>query len=75
VSRYAPALRAYAVSLAETYGQEKVSFVYAQPSAGLVEGIAKPQIGDAVSLEFDQWPKSLRNIATKLGAMVARSWK
>ena len=62
VSKYAPALRAYAGSLAQTYGQNKVAFVYAQPSAKLVEGITKPQIPNARSVELDAWPKSLKEI-------------
>lgn len=72
VSRYAPALSAYAASLVETYGQKSVPFLYAQPSAALVEGIARPRIGNAVSLEFDRWPKSLRHVATKLGSLAAK---
>ena len=71
VSRYSPALEAYAASLAETYGQEKVRFVYAQPAATLVEGIGKPKIENCVSVEFNQWPKSLQEIATDLGAAAA----
>ncbi|MHC4252526.1 MAG: hypothetical protein ACYS9X_25690, partial [Planctomycetota bacterium] len=71
VSRYAPALEAYAASLTGTYGQDTVPFIYAQPSAGLVDGIARPEIGNAMSVEFDQWPKSFQEIASKLGALVA----
>ena len=75
VSRYAPALGAYAKSLAETYGQQKVSFVYAQPTAELVEGIAKPEIEGSMSVEFGQWPKSLQDIATELGGLAAKKQK
>lgn len=71
VSRYAPALNAYANSLAETYGQDKVPFVYAQPGAELVEGIKEPQIKDSMSIEFNEWPKSLKEIASRLGALAA----
>ncbi len=71
VSRYAAALGAYAAGLAKTYGQQKVSFVYAQPTAELVEGIARPQINNSMSVEFSEWPKSSRDIATKLGALAA----
>lgn len=66
VSKYSPSLQIYASSLAETYGQTKVPFLYAQPSAKLVEGITTQQIGTAV--EFDEWPKSLEMISIKLGA-------
>ena len=69
VSKYAPALNAYAASLAKTYGQEKVAFVYAQPTAELVEGIAKPEIKNAISVEFGAWPKSLQSIAAELGRL------
>jgi hypothetical protein len=71
VSGYAAALEAYAASLPGTYGQEKVRFICAQPSSSLVEGIAKPRIEAAISVEFDQWPTSLKQIATRLGALVA----
>jgi sialate O-acetylesterase len=71
VSRYTPSLEVYAASLAGTYGQGKVQFVYAQPSAVLVEGIAQPKIENAVSVEFGEWPKSFEEIATGLGARAA----
>ena len=71
VSKYSPSLEVYAASLAETYGQEKVPFVYAQPAAALVEGIGKPKIENAASVEFSQWPKSLQEIAAELGAAAA----
>ena len=75
VARYAPALNAYAGSFVATYGQKSVPFIYAQPSAALVEGVSKPRIQNAVSIEFDQWPKSLRELATELGALAAKKWK
>ncbi|NQU26453.1 MAG: hypothetical protein HQ567_34640 [Candidatus Nealsonbacteria bacterium] len=71
VSRYAAALTAYAASLAETYGQDAVAFVYAQPTAELVPGITKPEIKSGKSVDFSAWPKSLREIATRLGALAA----
>jgi sialate O-acetylesterase len=71
VSKYAPALKAYAASLARTYGQDTVPFVFTQPSVGLVDGIAKPEIENAMGVEFDQWPRSLQEIAGKLGASAA----
>jgi len=72
VSRYKAALEAYAISLPQTYGQDKVPFIYAHPGADLVEGIAKPQIENSVSVEFAEWPKSLKDIATRLGASVGK---
>jgi len=74
-ARYTPALEAYARSLPDTYDQPKVPFVYAQPSAKLVDGIGKPQIDNAVSIEFEEWPESLQDIATKLGAAAAGNFK
>ncbi|MCP3916124.1 MAG: sialate O-acetylesterase [bacterium] len=71
VSRYTPALEAYAASLAQTYGQDEVQFVYAQPTGALVDGIGKPDVAGALSVELDEWPKSLRGLATQLGALLA----
>jgi len=71
VSKYSPSLEVYAASLAETYGQKTVPFLYAQPASSLVAGIAAPHIEGARSIEFDQWPKSLEAIAAQLGALAA----
>ncbi|NQT36118.1 MAG: hypothetical protein HQ581_01435 [Planctomycetes bacterium] len=71
-SRYKAALEAYAASLPQTYGQDKVAFVYAHPTADLVEGIATPRIENSVHVEFSEWPKSLQDIATRLGALAAK---
>lgn len=62
---YASELEFYAGSLPETYGQDQVQFIYAQPAASLVEGITIPNIPNAKSLTFDAWPKSLREIAVE----------
>jgi hypothetical protein len=75
VSRYSAALKAYAASLPKTYGQEDVTFLYAQPAASLVEGIGTPRIEGAPSIEFDQWPKSFEAIATQLGTLAAEKLK
>lgn len=72
VLKYTPSLQLYAASLAGTYGQEKVPFVYAHPGAKLVAGVTTPQIENSVSVGFDEWPKSLREIATKLAAAVKK---
>ena len=66
---YAAELETYAKSLPATYGQDKVQFLYAQPSGSLVEGITVPRIPDAKSVSFAQWPKSLREIATALAEL------
>jgi len=71
VSRYAPALNVYANSLTQTYGQDKVAFIYAQPTTELVEGMTKPQIKNSMSVEYNEWPKSLMEIAARLGALAA----
>ncbi len=64
---YSAELEIYARSLPATHGQEKVPFFYAQPSATLLPGITPAKIPNAKSADFDQWPKSLKDIATQLG--------
>jgi hypothetical protein len=64
---YAAELETYARSLPGTFGQEQVRFLHAQPSTTLVQGITTPKLDNAASVEFDQWPMSLRDIATRLG--------
>jgi hypothetical protein len=66
---YAAELEIYAKSLPGTYGQKKIQFLYAQPAGSLVEGITAPQIPGAKSTSFDQWPKSLKNIAAALAEL------
>lgn len=71
--RYAAALEVFAESLAATWGQAQVPFFYAQPAAGLVDGITAPTLagpGGAVSL--DAWPKSTREVVEALGARAAK---
>ncbi len=69
---YAAELETYAKSLSATYGQDKVQFLYAQPAGSLVEGISEPNIPGAKNVSFDQWPKSLKDIAIKLAKLVER---
>lgn len=64
---YSAELEIYARSLPATYGQEKVPFLYAQPSAKLVPGVAQPKIENATAVEFDEWPRGLRELAVRLG--------
>ena len=66
---YAAELEAYAKSLPATYGQKKVSFYYAQPSGSLVEGIAEPDLPSARKVTFDQWPKSLKELANDMARL------
>jgi hypothetical protein len=66
---YASELEIYAKNLPATYGQEKIQFLYAQPASSLVEGITAPKIPNAKSASFDQWPKSLKSIATALAEL------
>ena len=68
-AHYAAELEIYAKSLSGTYGQEKVQFLFAQPASSLVEGITAPRIPGAKSASFDQWPKSLKNIAVVLAEL------
>jgi len=63
-------LEIYAKSLPGTHDQEKVRFLYAQPANSLVEGITAPRIPGAKSTSFDQWPKSLQRVATRLGELI-----
>ena len=65
---YTAELETYARSLPATFGQDKVSFFYAQPSATLVPGITPPKIENAAHVEFAVWPKSIKDLATQLGA-------
>jgi sialate O-acetylesterase len=68
-SHYAAELEIYAKNLPATYGQEKIQFLYAQPASSLVEGITAPRIPGAKSASFNQWPKSLKSIATALAEL------
>ena len=65
---YSAELEIYARSLPATFGQDKVPFLYAQPSAKLVPGVTPPKIENATSVEFDEWPKRLRDVASRIGA-------
>ena len=59
----------YAKSLTNTYGQDEVQFIYAQPAGSLVEGVTAPKIPGAKIVTFDQWPKSLKDIAVELAEL------
>jgi hypothetical protein len=62
----------YARSLPATFGQERVAFLHAQPSATLVPGLTAPKLENVPSAEFDQWPKALRDIAIQLATAAAK---
>lgn len=66
---YAAEMEIYAKSLTTTYGQDDVQFIYAQPAGSLVEGITAPKIPGAKSITFDQWPKSLKDIAIEMATL------
>ena len=66
---YASEMEIYANSLPDTYGQDQVQFLYAQPADSLVQGITHPSIPDAKSVTFDRWPKSLKEIAIQLARL------
>jgi hypothetical protein len=66
---YAIELEVYAKSLADTYGQKNVQFLYAQPASSLVEGITDPKIPGAKIVSFDQWPKSVQSLASSLAKL------
>lgn len=70
---YAAELEVYARSLPETYGQERVTFVYAQPDDSLVNGITVPSIPGAKRINFQQWPKSLKEIAVEAAETIKSS--
>jgi len=68
-AHYAAELEIYALSLPSTHGQPDVQFLFAQPTDSLVEGITAPQLPTAKSVSFDQWPKSLKDIANTLAEL------
>lgn len=65
-AHYAAELEVYARSLPDTYGQERVQFLHAQPASSLVEGITTPSIPGAKSVTFDAWPRSVEGLAAAL---------
>ena len=65
-SEYAAELEIYAKSLSSTYAQKRVPFFYAQPTASLVDGITVPKLPGTKMVTFDQWPKSLKEMAVSL---------
>ena len=68
-AHYAAELEIYAKSLPGTHDQGTVQFLFAQPANSLVKDITVPRIPRAKSASFDQWPKSLKNIAVALAEL------
>lgn len=68
-TNYAEELQIYAKSLPRTYGMDRTQFFYAQPTSALVEGIGQPEIPGAKFVTFDQWPKSLKTLASELAKL------
>ncbi len=68
-AHYAAELEIHAKSLPSTYGLSDVQFLYAQPSAKLVEGMTAPNIPGAKHVTFDAWPKSLKDLAIKMAGL------
>ena len=66
---YAAELEIYARSLPRTFGKDQVQFIYAQPANSLLEGITAPSIRGAKQVTFDNWPKSMQELATQIGRL------
>lgn len=69
-SEYGAELEIYANSLPKTYGMDELPFFYVQPSADLIEGITAPKLPDAHKVAFDEWPKSMKELAEKMAGQV-----
>ena len=67
---YGEELEIFAGSLGDTFGLEGVPFIYAQPAAGLVEGLTAPDLPNSASIQFAEWPKTLAEIAKQLAEKV-----
>ena len=67
---YGEELEFFAGSLGDTFGSEGVPFIYAQPAAGLVEGLTAPDLPNSASIQFAEWPKTLAEIAKQLAEKV-----
>ena len=67
---YAAELEIYANSLSQTYGQDSVLFLFAQPSASLVPGIRPPELASPRMVTLDAWPNSLQDLATEMAGLV-----
>jgi hypothetical protein len=72
---YSAELEIYAAGLPATYGQDQVLFLYAHPSAKLIPQITPARIKHSLSVEFNEWPKSLREIARGLGVAASANGK
>ena len=69
---YAAELEIYRKSLANTYGVPDLQFLFAHPSAKVVEGVKPPADTNAKYVTFDQWPNSLADLATELAGFAKK---
>ncbi|MCH2612407.1 MAG: hypothetical protein MK006_15185, partial [Pirellulales bacterium] len=69
---YAAELEIYRKSLANTYGVPDLQFLFAHPSTKVVEGVKPPADANAKYVTFDQWPKSLADLATELAGFAKK---
>ena len=67
---YGEELTIFAESLSDTFGREGVQFIYAQPAAGLVEGLTAPDLPNSASIQFAEWPKTLAEFAKRMAQVV-----
>lgn len=67
---YAAEMEIFASSLPDTFGQNQVPFLYAQPDSTLVGGITDPAIPNAKRVTFTSWPKSLKQMAVDMATQV-----
>lgn len=66
---YAAELEIFARSLPDTFGQDHIQFLYAQPTSVLVKGISVPSAPKSKSVTFNSWAKSLKELAVELGQL------
>lgn len=66
---YTAELEIYRKSLAATYGSKEVQFLFAHPSRTVEEKVEMPIDSNAKYVTFDQWPKSLADLAAELAGM------
>lgn len=59
-------------SLRAAYGVENVPFFHAQPTAKLLLGITPARIEGTNAVEFDEWPKSLKDVGGRIGTVVGK---
>lgn len=63
---YSLELEIYRKSLTDTFGLTNVPFIYAHPSAALVDGVKEIEFTNSPRVTLDEWPKSLKDLASGL---------